>query len=578
MATASERTEAAIPAVALRPPEQVMRLERMGSFFATRISFMRSLIRRMQRENWNVTRQVWTLADGGFGRAVYLVETPHGDFSFVAFSHYLAPEERTDRVIAERWDATFTLVEGRVDEADLDRLEEHVPKQEAGQVSARELVLSRANKSVRLFEYVSEELAAGRQPDIARLAAIGYLMRTTAVYGNGKFGMGDFAKLFGRNVFNSPYQAEMLIVYLIRNFSLELLNHVAKARDPEHAVALSPERQRMLGIGNATGLGMAPFLVKHPILIHRWMQARETALARVRAVAQAGDAEKAHFKSLLERAIVHIGEWNVEDERQQARIETLRAELDELKSAYETSPGDVLPPGAPWDTLYRRMEETCSLEAQELCVSILIELYPDLVEPLESEMATNQIEKTEPGMSLADLKSLLERDYGWALEIAFGTQEAEHHFWYYSEGKEEPRRGARFEEPGADCEMRLGFGRDVHALHKVLSAMSGGELGTTTAEFLLGQPQWRAVVRRVQTLQAYPYGEIRDNLLSKDCLPIDMLRSKLSFFGATKFDPKSDLWTRITMFQGAPLLDEISRDDADDWIFDVAPSDGGVAP
>ena len=42
-----------------------------------------------------------------------------------------------------------------------------------------------------------------------------------------------------------------------------------------------------------------------------------------------------------------------------------------------------------------------------------------------------------------------------------------------------------------------------------------------------------------------------------------MLRFKLSFFGATKFDPKSDLWTRITLAQGAPLFDELYSEP--DW-------------
>ena len=32
-------------------------------------------------------------------------------------------------------------------------------------------------------------------------------------------------------------------------------------------------------------------------------------------------------------------------------------------------------------------------------------------------------------------------------------------------------------------------------------------------------------------------------------MPIDMLRLKLSFFGAVKFDPRSDKWLRICMFQ-----------------------------
>ena len=65
----------------------------------------------------------------------------------------------------------------------------------------------------------------------------------------------------------------------------------------------------------------------------------------------------------------------------------------------------------------------------------------------------------------------------------------------------------------------------------------------------------------------YEYSEIQDNLIGISCGPIDILRAKLAFFGASKFDPKSDLWTRITMYQGAPLEDELDRDSADNWCF-----------
>ena len=83
------------------------------------------------------------------------------------------------------------------------------------------------------------------------------------------------------------------------------------------------------------------------------------------------------------------------------------------------------------------------------------------------------------------------------------------------------------------------------------------------ATFLLQQPEYRYIVRRVQTAAWAPYGEIQDNLIDQDCLPIDMLRCKLSFFGAAKFDPKSDKWTRITLYAGAPLPEELGQNDAD---------------
>ena len=105
------------------------------------------------------------------------------------------------------------------------------------------------------------------------------------------------------------------------------------------------------------------------------------------------------------------------------------------------------------------------------------------------------------------------------------------------------------------------------ALHRELAALPAADLDRSTAEFLLERPRWRGIVRRIQSLAPLPYGEIQDNLIGEACLPIDLLRCKLSIFGAAKFDPKSDRWTRITLFQGAPTVDELGTSEADDWAF-----------
>ena len=109
-------------------------------------------------------------------------------------------------------------------------------------------------------------------------------MRTTAVYGNGKFGIADRDEIADREEFAAPFQAEMLTVWLIRAFTVDLVEHRARALAPATAVRLAPALRRRFGVGNSTGLGMAPFLMRHPLLLHRWMTARETALARVRAL------------------------------------------------------------------------------------------------------------------------------------------------------------------------------------------------------------------------------------------------------------------------------------------------------
>ena len=43
-----------------------------------------------------------------------------------------------------------------------------------------------------------------------------------------------------------------------------------------------------------------------------------------------------------------------------------------------------------------------------------------------------------------------------------------------------------------------------------------------------------------------------------------LLRAKLSFLGANRFDPKGDLWVRVTFFQGSPLIEDLRQDMAQD--------------
>jgi len=542
----------------LRPPDQVMRLSRMGSFFPTRLSFMRSLLRRLSAEGATVTRPVWEIDAEGYGRAVYSVPLGGHRYSLVAFAAPLAPENRTDRVIAEAWDTAYVLYDGVPSRAEIDRLEANAPRQEAGRFTARDLVLCRANKSVRIFEHVADCLARGRQPAADLINSIGYLMRTTAVYGNGKFGIADRARIEGRPGLSGPFAAEMLAVWLVRGFTLDLVEHVARQRAPETAVPLDRALKRHLGIGNATGLGMAPFLVSHPLLLNNWMIARETAIARVRAIRQAGPEEITQALRLIDRARAHLDQWRVDDDRQARRIATLQGEWAEI--ATPITP-DWLAEPFPWDRLVQASKSKSS-ECQELIAALVLEPNGAVVDDLADCMASPGPPRLEPSMRVAALVRLVRARFDWALAIDFDDRLATRLFWYVSEEKLEPRLGERNREPGAEREMPLDIARQVQGLLADLETAAGDQ---TVAAFLMAFPQHRHVARRVQAIASHPYAEIRDNLIGAECLPIDMLRCKLSFFGASKFDPKSDRWTRITLYQGAPLFDEVQADGADDW-------------
>lgn len=551
----------------LRPADQVMRLSRMGSFHQSRLSFMRSLLRRLQTENWQFEVMLFEIDENCVGRAVYSAIGPTHTYSLIAFAHDLPDDQRSDRVIATAWDVTFTLFDGVPTEADLQRLARNVPLQEAGRITASELSLSRANRSTRMWGHVVDHLANGQQPDAGFVQSVGYLMRTTAVYGNGKFGAADRSSYHTRPVISEPFQAELLSVYLTRAFVLDLVEHAARAKGGERAVKLEPTLRRQFGIGNSTGLGMAPFITFHPALLHNWIAAREQALSRVRSVKSANVDAQETFQSYLKRATQNAQDWQSEHPLQIERLTALRTDLTALSDHIKTQ---GLTAEYPWDALVHWAENNIGVESQEQLVSLLLEPYPDLVDDLAKTMKADE-DKTFPidgTKTVAEIRASLAENYAWALGQDYTTPENSARFWYVSEEKLEPRLGERTSEDGAELEQPQAIARDIAAYHETLQSWPDE---TLLADILLDHPEHRQVARRAQLTAKHPYAEIRDNQLSADMLPIDMLRCKLSFFGATKFDPRSDRWVRICMYQNAPFPDELATAASDDWAYPSLP-------
>ncbi|WP_424940709.1 hypothetical protein [Aliiroseovarius sp. S253] len=561
-----------------RDPELVMRLARLGSIHQSRLSFMRVLTRRLAREGWRFEKTAFNVNDAGEGHAVYTAYGPDRAYSLIAYAHDLPPEKRSDRVIADAWDATFTLFDGVPTADDIERLSHNIPVQEAGRVSGTELSVSRANRSVRLWEHVVSNLAEGNQPDIDQIKAVGYLMRTTAVYGSGKLGAADREMIADRPEFRAPFQVEMLSVYLTRWFVLDLVQHMADRRAAaggREAAQLSPEIGRAMGIGNSTGLGMAPFLLNHPVLFNNWVAARENAIQTVRKLEKASADEIALFKSLIARSKITIDGWHSEHPIQIEKLKNLNADVAKV-DAYLA--GADLTSGQPWDALYRWAEENLSLEGQEWIASLILEPYGALVDSYAQDMAADNTAtfRIAGAMTVGDLRALLTDIYSWAIDTNWQAPENRARAWYVSEEKLEPRLGERFEEPIEEYEQPLAPGRDAAQLFNALTHWPDE---AQVADFLLRHPEHRHVLRRAQIVGRAPYAEIRDNTISDHVLPIDMLRCKLAFFGATQFDPRSDRWVRICMYGNAPLPTELTQDNADFWVFpDTEPKlEEGVA-
>lgn len=570
---ASDWTRDIVPAP-LRDPDTVMRLARLGAMHPSRLSFLRSLIRRMGREQWRIACRRFDIGADERGEAVYTVDTPQGRYSFVVFAQLIPEHARTDRVIAERWDYTFALTEGEPDATHMARLRANVPRQEAGRVTSRDLILARGNKSVRLFDAMVAALARGRQPDVAEVATVGYLMRTTAVYGNGKFGLADYERVRAATPFDRPFAAQMLAVYLARVFSLDLVDHMAWLHGGSGAARLSAPLRRAIGVGNATGLGMAPFITSHPELVNAWVTARETAIARVKGVPAAAGVRTRRFRDLLARTITHADQWWTPDPEQHAAIVALRAELREVAGALTPASADnPLAQPHPWQALATWVSRRFSLETQELVHSLILEPYPELVDDLETAMGAGEGARVRAAETLGALARRIARGYAWALAIDPDDPGESHFFWYRATEKEEPRLGTRHTDPGSDREMPIGVGVAVARLYRDLRALDADALAEPVGQFLMRHPEHRALIARIQTLADKPYAEVRDNLLHRDMRPVDLLRFKLAFFGAVRFDPKSDRWTRITLFSGTPLPADLAdpRIDCDDSFAPIWP-------
>ncbi|MDG1312056.1 MAG: hypothetical protein P8P26_08365 [Porticoccaceae bacterium] len=567
----SHPISAALP---LRPASQVMQLDRLGSFHQSRLSFMRTLVRRMVQENWQINSTVFDLDTEGYGTVVYEVKAKYGTYSYVLFSHYLAPENRNDRVIADQWDLTMALCEGTVDTEQLAFLRNNVPKQEAGRVDSRVFVLSRGNRSGRTFEYVVDELAQGRQPDVDVIAEVGYLYRTTAAYGSGKLGMADWEKVRTKHRdFARPFAAEMFTCFMLRHFSLQHADYIAAQRAPKTAVQLDDDIKRYFGIGNSTGLGMAPFLINHPLLINQWIEQRETALARAKVAGADGidSVILERFQIATDRVIQHLGEIMTGDVQQNISNAMVRQELQELSQWLLDEGASIVSSRYNWAELAHYAEQSWRVETQEVINTMLIELYPELVDELEELMAVDEDQHLIPHMSLWELRGLIEDKYDWALAIDFSQPDAQGSFWYRSQEKMEPRLGQTHIDMGVEKQMPLAIGRMVRECYNEVCAYMVEFPQQDVAHFILQQPNLSGAISRIQTMAQSHYGDIRENLVHSDVLPIHLLRCKLSFFGVSKFDPRSRLWVRNTMFQGAPLISDFDKPFMDDWQFPIKP-------
>ena len=93
----------------VRENDSYMKLARMGSRYPSRLSFSRSMLRRLINDNWKINKSKFDLDKDGYGTVVYEIIINEENYSLVCFSAFLDDKDRSDRVIASKWDTAYTL-------------------------------------------------------------------------------------------------------------------------------------------------------------------------------------------------------------------------------------------------------------------------------------------------------------------------------------------------------------------------------------------------------------------------------------------------------------------------------------
>ena len=556
-----------------RNPSVVMAPEELGTARQTRHSFSRALVRHAVRNGWQVNRRKWDLDEKGKGTAIYSVNFGNEVVELVIFSHVIDEEMRNDRVIAQDWDVTAALVLGHVTDDHLLQLSENVRKQEDGRADSKTLIWSRANRSQRFFTYIVECLMAGKQPESQKMSESAYILRSTAFYGNGKFGMKDFDGLGGDHPLATPYRMQMLAAWLMRDFGSDLVNHCAKANS-DSAASLDPNWRRYLGLGNATGLGMVPYPIRHPQVLDAWVALRELPLTNALQQSWAPDsAELQRLIQLLNRAKTYFAE--------KVKLETapypsgpiLSGKLEKiLNCALEFQLNSTML-NQPVTLPGKRLHEIAladSIELRQIVDSILIELDGSLDDEIEQILICTDRTYLEPDMDIEVLKNMVESVYGWVNNFNFENKKETSKFWFYSQNNQEPRRGLRKRGNSPVTEHPVGVASDVWKLKKDLAICVPGE---KVGAFIASHPEHWGIIERIQSVSNLPYAEAHINPLAEDFVPLDLQRFQLAIYGMENFNPQSTDWLRVTLYQGAPIVsDLLNKESKDDWLFMPKPT------
>jgi hypothetical protein len=564
-------------------PDRFMDPRRLGGLQPTRLSASRAFIATMVRDGWRIEQDYLDVDRLGNGRARYTVLTPKGTVTFLAFLRQPAGGNRTSRIIGTSWDMIGSLVDGVASDDQVETTEAEIDKLYEGRAPAGTLAWFRSNQSLRIFEHVRASLASGRQPDLAAVRKVGYLMRNTGLDGNGTFGTTSFKAIPPGHPLATSYFAQMLAAYLMRELAVDLVQELARLDDPARAARLSTESKRAIGVGNGSALGLVMFVYNRPILINAYVTAYLDALEHVLTEPIApGDARFDRLEELLDRAIAYRA-----TEATRYRVFTgareHAADLRRVRTAVRAARrGQIARTEVetPLAAAHRYIRGRVSPDAEASFNSLLLELIPEYCDRLVAErLVFDETLSLDPALPVARVAQILDERYRWALDLPLNDEEHRDRVWYQSRAAEEPRSGPRQEVPGAH-EVIPDYPGGLRRLRTLLGERSAEEpIGLLLSE----HPELMQITELAVSLADAPYAVPHADPHDMDFVPVWAVRLMNSFVHG--LDRTEDYLNRVIrglIFEGAPYRDELADADASAWwwvrpatLLDVASATAG---
>lgn len=543
-----------------RPPEQIMNPRWLGALQPNRLSAARSFVAKMIREQWNI-QLVSTDVDAlGNGTMVYRLETPAGIMSFVAFVSEPRSVNRTSRIIGSSWDMLGSLMDGEPDAARIEQNRRELPKLYAGRAPKGTLTWFRANQSVRLFEHVRERLAVGLQPEQELVAEVGYLMRNTGLDGNGTFGTRDFRELGPFHPLSAPYHAQMLSAYLMRELSIDLVQHLAKL-DNVKAASISPAIRRNIAIGNGSALGLVLFAFNRPQLIGTLIGQYEKALAHALDLPlTVDDPAWETLLTLVNRSIL----YRQQDTGSYVTLPNgpqVSSDLRSVKRLIEAA--RISGSSFPLRALEESMTEHLLPETIETIHAILLELDPAATDKFLVTDTLDESLLANGAVTINALRHDVEQGFSWALEIQLASADEASRVWYKSRDSEEPRCGPAGEVPEGTIDLSFDVPREIQRL---LARIKTLPPETTVGTLLVADPTLEQIIAHVQNLADSPYAIPRMDIKDDYLVPVHLIHLLNGFaFGLDKTVDRLERILRGVIFDGAPYRDELAHPHASDW-------------